>query len=316
MKDMAAANFKWEDPLLLEEQLTTEERLVRDAAREYAQDKLAPRVVEAFRREHTDTAIFREMGSLGLLGATIPEEFGGGGLNYVSYGLIAREVERVDSGFRSMMSVQSSLVMLPIHQFGTVEQKRRYLPSLARGESDRLLRTHRAQPRLRSGQHDHARARGERRVSSDGVEDLDHQQSDRRRVRRVGKDGRRRDPRVHSREGREGPDGARTARQGRLAGIGHGPDRHGRCVRAQGVLAAGGERPERARSPASIPRATASPGARSARPRAAGTPRAITWWSASSSAGRSPPISWCRRSSPTCRPRSRSGCRRACGWGA
>ena len=132
---MAAANFKWEDPLLLDEQLTTEERLVRDAAREYAQDKLAPRVVEAFRREHTDTAIFREMGSLGLLGATIPEEYGGGGLNYVSYGLIAREIERVDSGFRSMMSVQSSLVMLPIHQFGTVEQKRRYLPSLARGES-------------------------------------------------------------------------------------------------------------------------------------------------------------------------------------
>src|SRR6202034_2199562 len=134
-KDMAAANFKWEDPLLLDEQLTTEERLVRDAAREYAQGKLGPRIVEAFRREHTDTAIFREMGSLGLLGATIPEEFGGGGLNYVSYGLIAREIERVDSGYRSMMSVQSSLVMLPIHQFGTVEQKRRYLPSLARGET-------------------------------------------------------------------------------------------------------------------------------------------------------------------------------------
>jgi glutaryl-CoA dehydrogenase len=130
-----AKNFKWDDPLLLDEQLTTEERMVRDAAREYAQGKLAPRVVEAFRREHTDTAIFREMGSLGLLGATIPEEFGGGGLNYVSYGLIAREIERVDSGFRSMMSVQSSLVMVPIHQFGTVEQKRRYLPSLARGET-------------------------------------------------------------------------------------------------------------------------------------------------------------------------------------
>ena len=93
---MAAANFKWEDPLLLEDQLTTEERLVRDAAREYAQGKLGPRILEAFRHEHTDTAIFREMGSLGLLGATIPEEFGGGGLNYVSYGLIAREIERDD----------------------------------------------------------------------------------------------------------------------------------------------------------------------------------------------------------------------------
>src|ERR1700689_5914112 len=134
-KDMTAANFKWEDPLLLEDQLTTEERLVRDAAHEYAQGKLGPRIVEAFRREHTDTAIFREMGSLGLRGATIPEEFGGGGLNYVSYGLIAREIERIDSGFRSMMSVQSSLGMLPIHQFGTVEQKRRYLPPLARGET-------------------------------------------------------------------------------------------------------------------------------------------------------------------------------------
>jgi glutaryl-CoA dehydrogenase len=133
--DMARASFHWDDPLLLEEQLTMDEKMVRDAAREYALGKLAPRVVEAFRREHTDPAIFTEMGALGLLGATIPEEFGGGGLNYVSYGLIAREIERVDSGFRSMMSVQSSLVMLPIYVFGTEEQKRKYLPALARGES-------------------------------------------------------------------------------------------------------------------------------------------------------------------------------------
>jgi glutaryl-CoA dehydrogenase len=132
---MAGASFQWDDPLLLEEQLTAEERMVRDAAREYAQDKLAPRIVDAFRKEHTDPAIFREMGSLGLLGATLPETYGGGGLNYVSYGLIAREVERVDSGYRSMMSVQSSLVMLPIHQFGTDAQKQKYLPALARGES-------------------------------------------------------------------------------------------------------------------------------------------------------------------------------------
>src|SRR5271170_4991389 len=114
---MARASFHWDDPLLLEEQLTMDERMLRDAAREYACGKLAPRIVEAFRREHTDPAIFGEMGELGLLGATIPEEFGGGGLNYVSYGLIAREIERVDSGFRSMMSVQSSLVMLPIERF-------------------------------------------------------------------------------------------------------------------------------------------------------------------------------------------------------
>jgi glutaryl-CoA dehydrogenase len=132
---MAGASFRWDDPLLLEEQLTAEEKMVRDAAREYAQDKLAPRIVEAFRNEHTDPAIFREMGSLGLLGATLPETHGGGGLNYVSYGLIAREVERVDSGYRSMMSVQSSLVMLPIDQFGTDALKQKYLPALARGES-------------------------------------------------------------------------------------------------------------------------------------------------------------------------------------
>ena len=132
---MAGANFHWDDPLLLDEQLTAEERMVREAAREYAQDRLAPRVTEDFRREHTDPEIFKEMGALGLLGATIPEEFGGGGLNYVSYGLIAREVERVDSGYRSMMSVQSSLVMLPIHRFGDDAQRQRYLPALARGES-------------------------------------------------------------------------------------------------------------------------------------------------------------------------------------
>src|ERR1035441_8729156 len=132
---MASGTFHWDDPLLLEEQLTDEEKMVRDAARDYAQDRLAARIVDALCREYTDPAIFKEMGELGLLGATIPEEFGGGGLNYVSYGLIAREVERVDSGYRSMMSVQSSLVMLPIHEFGSTEQKRRYLPALARGES-------------------------------------------------------------------------------------------------------------------------------------------------------------------------------------
>jgi glutaryl-CoA dehydrogenase len=134
-KGLNMASFHWDDPLLLEEQLSLEEKMLRDAARDYAQGRLAPRIVEAFRREHSDPSIFREMGDLGLLGATIPEEFGGGGLNYVSYGLIAREIERVDSGYRSMMSVQSSLVMLPIYAFGTEEQKHRYLPALARGES-------------------------------------------------------------------------------------------------------------------------------------------------------------------------------------
>jgi glutaryl-CoA dehydrogenase len=132
---MTRASFHWDDPLLLEAQLLPEEVMVRDAARQYAQERLAPRIVDAFRHERADPSVFREMGELGLLGATLPEKFGGAGLNYVSYGLIAREIERVDSGYRSMMSVQSSLVMLPIFAFGTETQKLRYLPALARGES-------------------------------------------------------------------------------------------------------------------------------------------------------------------------------------
>src|SRR5512135_251419 len=130
----AKASFKWDDPLLLEDQLSEDERMVRDAARAYAQDKLAPRVLEAFRHEKTDPSIFREMGGLGLLGATIPPEYGGAGLNAVCYGLIAREIERVDSGYRSMMSVQSSLVMYPIYAYGSEAQRQKYLPKLATGE--------------------------------------------------------------------------------------------------------------------------------------------------------------------------------------
>jgi glutaryl-CoA dehydrogenase len=133
-KTTTAPAFKWDDPMLLEHQLTEDERMVRDSAAAYCRKKLAPRVLEAYRHEKTDTAIFREMGELGLLGATIPPTYGGSGLNYVCYGLIAREIERVDSGYRSMMSVQSSLVMVPIHDFGSEEQKRKYLPKLATGE--------------------------------------------------------------------------------------------------------------------------------------------------------------------------------------
>lgn len=128
------ASFNWADPLLLDQQLTEEERMVRDSAASYCQEKLMPRVLNSFRNEQTDASIFREMGELGLLGATIPEQYGGSGLNYVCYGLIAREVERVDSGYRSMMSVQSSLVMVPINEFGSEEQKQKYLPKLASGE--------------------------------------------------------------------------------------------------------------------------------------------------------------------------------------
>jgi len=131
---MSSPAFHWQDPLLLNDQLSDEERMVRDAAHAYSQDKLLPRVLEAFRNEHTHVEIFSEMGELGLLGPTISTDYGGSGLNYVSYGLIAREVERVDSGYRSMMSVQSSLVMVPIETFGSEAQKQKYLPKLARGE--------------------------------------------------------------------------------------------------------------------------------------------------------------------------------------
>ena len=126
--------FQWDDPLLFERQLGEDERMVRDTAHDYAQERLAPRVRDAFRNESTDPAIFREMGEIGLLGLTIPAEYGGAGLNYVCYGLVAREVERVDSGYRSMMSVQSSLVMYPIHAYGSEAQRAKYLPALARGE--------------------------------------------------------------------------------------------------------------------------------------------------------------------------------------
>jgi len=126
--------FDWADPFNLDDQLDEDERMIRDTAAAYAQDKLAPRIIDAFQHETTDPEIFREMGALGLLGPTVPAEYGGVGASYVAYGLVAREVERIDSGYRSMMSVQSSLVMYPIHAFGSEEQKRKYLPKLASGE--------------------------------------------------------------------------------------------------------------------------------------------------------------------------------------
>src|SRR4051812_9670309 len=125
--------FQWDDPFLLEQQLGAEERMIRDTAQAFAQEKLAPRIREAYANEHTDRAIFDEMGALGLLGITIPEEFGGVGASYVAYGLVAREIERVDSGYRSMMSVQSSLVMYPIYAYGDETQRKKDLPMLASG---------------------------------------------------------------------------------------------------------------------------------------------------------------------------------------
>jgi glutaryl-CoA dehydrogenase len=128
------SRFDWADPFFIDDQLSEEERAVRDTAAAYAQDKLAPRIIDAFQHETTDPGIFREMGALGLLGPTIPAEYGGVGATYVAYGLVAREVERIDSGYRSMMSVQSSLVMFPIFEYGSEEQRHKYLPKLATGE--------------------------------------------------------------------------------------------------------------------------------------------------------------------------------------
>lgn len=130
----AMSRFDWADPFFLDDQLSDEERAIRDTAQAFAQDALAPRIIDAFNHETTDPDIFRDMGRVGLLGPTIPAEFGGVGASYVSYGLIAREIERIDSGYRSMMSVQSSLVMFPIHEYGSDEQRRRHLPGLASGE--------------------------------------------------------------------------------------------------------------------------------------------------------------------------------------
>ncbi|MEL7139778.1 MAG: acyl-CoA dehydrogenase family protein, partial [Pseudomonadota bacterium] len=126
--------FQWDDPFLIEDQLAEDERMVRDTAAAYAAEKLAPRAIGAFADETVEPGIFREMGELGLLGVTIPEEYGGVGAGYVSYGLVAREIERIDSGYRSMLSVQSSLVMYPIHAYGTEEQRQKFLPKLATGE--------------------------------------------------------------------------------------------------------------------------------------------------------------------------------------
>ena len=128
------SRFNWDDPFFLEQQFNEEERMMRDAARTFAQEKLQPSVIEAYANETTETKIFREMGEMGLLGVTVPEEYGGLGASYVTYGLVAREIERVDSGYRSMMSVQSSLVMYPIYAYGSEEQRQKYLPKLASGE--------------------------------------------------------------------------------------------------------------------------------------------------------------------------------------
>ena len=148
--------FQWDDPLLLESQLAEDERMIRDTARDFAAKELAPRIQKAYLEERTDPKLFRLMGEAGLLGVTLPQEYGCAGAGYVSYGLVAREVERVDSGFRSMMSVQSSLVMYPIHAYGDDDQRRKYLPGLRARRAHRLLRAYRARRGLRSRRDGHA----------------------------------------------------------------------------------------------------------------------------------------------------------------
>ena len=232
--------LQWEDPFLLEDQLSDDERLIRDTARAYAQEKLLPRVIEAYLEEKTDRAIFNEMGALGLLGVTIPEKYGCAGASYVSYGLVAREVERVDSGYRSMNSVQSSLVMYPIHAYGS-EDAAREVPAEARlRRVGRLLRPDRARCRLRSRRHEDARREGGGRLSADRHQDVDLERADRRRVRGVGQVGgaRGQDPRLHPREGHEGALRAQDRRQALPALLDHRRDRHGRRGGARGEPAA------------------------------------------------------------------------------
>ena len=163
--------------------------MIRDAARGFAQDKLLPRIVEAYAQETVDPSIFREMGELGLLGVTIPEEYGGAEASYVAYGLVAREVERVDSGYRSMMSVQSSLVMYPIHAYGDESQRRKYLPKLASGEWIGCFGLTEPDAGFRPGRHEDPGGKDRRRLPARRRQDVDLQRADRRRVRGLGQVG-------------------------------------------------------------------------------------------------------------------------------
>ena len=168
-------SFDWADPFLLDDQLTEEERMVRDTARDFAQARLQPGITDAYMTEHFDRGLMEEMGALGLLGPTIPVEYGGAGLGYVAYGLVAREVERVDSGYRSAMSVQSSLVMYPIHAYGSPEQRMKYLPKLATGAMIGCFGLTEPRCGVRPRRHANAGRKGLRRLPPLGREDVDQQ---------------------------------------------------------------------------------------------------------------------------------------------
>ena len=311
------AVFDWSDPFALESSLSDEERMVRDTARAFSREELLPRVVEAFREERVDRGLFRELGALGFLGSTI-DGYGCAGANYTTYGLVAREIEAVDSGYRSMMSVQSSLVMHPIHAYGTEAQREKFLPRLATGEWVGCFGL--TEP-------DHGSDPGgmkTRAVPADGgwrltgskswitnspiadvfvvwakVSERDESGGGERDVIRG----------FILEKGMAGLDAPKIIRQALDAVLDHGRDRDGRGVRAGGEPPPGGARPRRAvRMPRPGP-ATASRGGRWGRPKPAGTRRASTPSSDGSSGARSPPTSSCSASSRTCRPRSPSGSR-------
>jgi hypothetical protein len=206
-----SAPFAWDDALRLDDQLTEDERAIRDAAHAYCQEKLFPRVLMANRHEKFDREIMNEMGEMGFLGATL-EGYGCAGVNYVSYGLIAREVERVDSGYRSAFSVQSSLVMYPIHAFGSEASGRNICRKLRTGEYRRLLRPDRAGCRVRPGLDAHPGKGGRWRLRAERLQDLDHQRADRRCAGGLGQGRCRRHPRLHPGTRHEGPDPRRRSR--------------------------------------------------------------------------------------------------------
>ena len=207
-----APGFDWQDPLQIEDELDESERLIRDTAADYARERLMPRILEAHRHERFDPAVMREMGALGLLGSTL-EGYGCAGVNYVSYGLVAREIERIDSAYRSALSVQSSLVMYPIHTYGSEAQRQKYLPGLAKGTRLGCFGAHRTGRRLRSGGDEDAGEGGRRRFRASRHQDLDQPLTLRRCIRGVGQGRAGRDSRLHPGKGHAGPERAPDRRQ-------------------------------------------------------------------------------------------------------
>jgi hypothetical protein len=283
--------FQWDDPCCWTQQLTDDERAVRDAARAYCQERWHRACWRPSATRRPTRRSSARWASWACWARPSPSSTAAPGLNYVAYGLIAREVERVDSGYRSMMSVQSSLVMVPINEFGTEATEAEVPAQAGHRRMDRLLRPDRAQPRLRPRQHDHARPQGGRRLQPQRLQDVDHQQPDRRCLRGLGQGRRRADPRLRARKGLEGPERAGHPRQGRPARQHHRRDRDGRRVLPRGERLPRGARPE---GPLHLPeqRALRHRLGRAGCGRGLlRTARASTCWTASSSASRWPPTS-------------------------